>query len=365
MRSVLLVTLSSMASLVCACGDDAASSAAGGGGSTGSLPSGSGAGGPTSSSSGTTSQGAGGSSAGEGLAAKYPGDVGIETDPAVVWVENCEAATVDALASRYDQVRTNGMALVPDVPGASSGSTSCRFTASGDGPNAVDLYKRLDPGYDELFVRWYARYQANGAWHHSGMWIGGYNPVLSYPSPQAGLKPDGDDRFHFAFEPFERGASPRMDFYGYWMNMRSWMDQPSGNTAYYGNSIIHDPGLVAEDAWQCFEVHLRLNPSPASGAGAVLELWREDALEARYDDTGPLGYWVRDKFCPDDATGTECTDYRPANPELEVLDLHVRSTTELKINAFWPQNYISEAGGSGSLGFDDVVLATERIGCIR
>jgi hypothetical protein len=73
---------------------------------------------------------------------------------------------------------------------------------------------------------------------------------------------------------------------------------------------------------------------------------------------------VKDKFCPDKATGTECTMYRPSNPTLVPLDLQYRSTTALKINVFWPQNYITDTG-SGSAYYDDMIVAKSRIGCIR
>jgi hypothetical protein len=85
------------------------------------------------------------------------------------------------------------------------------LTAGGGGPTATDLYKNLAPGYDELFVRYYAKYQSGVEWHHTGVWVGSYNPALDYPSPQAGLKPNGDDRFSISFEPVSAGPNPRMD----------------------------------------------------------------------------------------------------------------------------------------------------------
>ncbi len=319
------------------------------------------------SSGGTSSGGAssgGTSGAGPGLAAKYPGDVGIDQDPDVIWVENFEEGSVAALVQRYDDKKQNGLTLDTDKPAKSTGSASGKLTASGAGPNAVDFYKKLSPGYDELFVRYYAKYQSGVQWHHTGVWVGGYNPASNWPSPQAGLKPNGDDRFHVSLEPMESGATPRMDFYNYWMKMHSWMDQPSGSTAYYGNSLIHDPSLTAKDQWQCFEIHIKLNPSGASGAGAELGLWVNDQSVIHFTDSAPLGYWVKDKFCPDKATGKECTDYKPSNPTLVPLDLQFRSTTALKLNAFWPQNYIT-SGGAGSVWYDDMVVAKSRVGCIQ
>jgi hypothetical protein len=334
---------------------------AGGANAGGTNAGGAGTGG-TSTGGASNTGGSGGVSA-VGLAGRYLRDVGIDKDPDVVWTENFEEGSVAALVLRYEDSKQPGLGFDTDVPGGSSGAASGKLTANGAGPNAVDFYKKL-PGYDELYIRYYAKYEAGVAWHHTGVWVGGYNPPTSYPNPQAGLKPNGDDRFSVSLEPMEQGAEPRMDFYDYWMKMHSWMDVPTGTTAYYGNSFVHDPGLTAKARWQCIELHIKLNPAPASGAGAELGVWVDDRSVAQFTDAAPLGYWVKDKFCPSAATGVECTQYRPASPALVPLDLQYRSTASLKINVFWPQNYIT-SGGAGSVWYDDMVLAKSRVGCLR
>jgi hypothetical protein len=274
---------------------------------------------------------------------------------------------VNDFTARYDDFKNApGMTLDADVPQKSSGKASMRLTASGTGANATDFYKSLAPGYEELFVRYYAKYEANVAWHHTGVWVGGYNPPLPYPSPQAGLKPNGDDRFSVSFEPMEQNvATPRMDFYNYWMKMHSWMDTPMGTTAYYGNSLIHQTAVTASDSWMCVEIHIKLNPDPSSGAGAALGLWVDDRSIQQFSDTSPVGYWIKDKFCPEGVDGAECTDYPPpAGTTLIPLDLQYRNTTALKLNAFWPQNYITD-NSTGSVWYDDMVVAKTRVGCIQ
>jgi hypothetical protein len=47
------------------------------------------------------------------------------------------------------------------------------------------------------------------------------------------------------------------------------------------------------------------------------------------------------------------------------LDLQLRSTSDLHINAFWPQNYITDSTTEGAVQYDDMVVATERIGCLQ
>jgi hypothetical protein len=306
--------------------------------------------------------------AGATLAAKYPGDVGMSSDPAIVWMENFEEGSISAVTSRYDASNDNaGLAFQSDVPAKSSGKSSMRFTSNGDTANATDLYKSLSPGWTEWYVRWYAKYQTGSIdWHHTGNWFGGYNPATPYANPQAGLKPNGDDRFEIAVEPiFDVGTgAARFDFYDYWMQMHSWMDQPQGSTAYYGNAIVHQNAFtVDEGSWVCLEVHVKLNTDLASGTGAMLEVWKNDALVQSFTDQGPMGYWIKDKFCPQGDDGTECTDY-PA-PFDTVLDLQWRSTNALELNYFWPQNYITDSGLTAYVQFDDMVIATSRVGCLQ
>lgn len=302
------------------------------------------------------------------LASKYPGDVGMQNDPAVVWMESFEEGDVTSVTSRYDShANPPGMSLESDVPQKSSGKASMRMTASGDGANATDLYKSFQTGYDEWYVRWYAKYEPGAiTWHHSGTWFGGYNPPSTYPNPQAGLKPNGDDRFAVSIEPVNDvgGGAARFDTYDYWMQMHSWMDVPSGSTAYYGNAVVHQNAFtVDEGSWVCLEVHVKLNTDLASGTGAMLEIWKNDALVRSFDDKGPLGYWIKDKFCPTGADGAECTNY-PA-PFDTVLDLQWRSTSSLQLDYFWPQNYITQAGTTAWVEYDDMVIAKTRVGCLQ
>jgi hypothetical protein len=339
------------------------------GGLSATGPSGSGAGGSSANATGGSSSISTGSGAAssEGLATKYPGDVGIENDPDVVFTENFERGSVDSVTARYEDFKNAaGMALVAEVPPASSGSAAIRMTAGGGGPSATDLFKNLGTGYDEVYLRYYVKYDSGVSWHHTSAWIGGYNPPSNYPSPQAGLKPNGDDRFSVSFEPITAGPNPRMDFYNYWMQMHSWMESPSGDSAYYGNALIHQNDLtVIDDQWMCIEIHIKTNPDAGSAAGAELGVWRDDILVQQFDHASPVGYWIRDKFCPMGADGSECTDYPPdPGTTMIPLDLQYRSTPDLKVNAFWPQNYITE-GPEGSVAFDDVVIATSRIGCIK
>ena len=113
------------------------------------------------------------------LAGKYPGDIGIGSDSAVVLYENFEEGSVATVVSRYDShTNSPGMALVTDHPTNGPGSHAMQLT-SGGANSATDLYKSFGPGYDELYFRYYVKYPTSGPYHHSGLWIGGYNPPLA------------------------------------------------------------------------------------------------------------------------------------------------------------------------------------------
>lgn len=299
------------------------------------------------------------------LAANHPGDVDMGTDPSVVLYEDFTERSVTAVMARYDNHKNSEeMALVADHPEGSPGPYALRLTAGGSQP-ATDFYKSFGAGYEELYFRYYVKYLGQGPWHHSGVWIGGYNPPLAYPYPRAGLRPAGDDLYSLGLEPIPGFPGTPMDLYTYWRGMHTWRAAPTGARGdYFGNTLLHDGEFrLQSDKWQCYEIHLKLNPDPASGTGAVLEVWENDKLIRRFDNHGPLGYWVRDKFCPANADGAECTRYRSAGSRLTLLDQQWRRTGALKINYLWPQNY-NTASTESSLLLDDIVVATRRVGCI-
>ncbi len=226
---------------------------------------------------------------------------------------------------------------------------------------ATDLYKRFDAGHDELYWRWYVKYQAGVPWHHTGLWLGGYNPPSNWPNPQAGIRPSGSDRVSFAIEPvWGNGASnPAFDFYNYWMTMHTCSGCAG---SYWGNALISRAAFMAVDnTWACLEVHAKLNTDMASDAGAVLEVWKNDLLIQRFPDSAGSGYWVQDHFCPAGADGSQCS-YSSTAPG--PLDIQFRNSPTLQLNHLWPQNYITDPA-SGSVWFDDMVIAKVRIGCLR
>src|SRR5207249_5628698 len=109
-----------------------------------------------------------------GLATLYPGDVGIETHPDVVFVEKFEEATLTDLLNQWtDNLNGAAMAFSPDVPAGSPGSRSLSIPWVGGGvSDGGNLYKQLSPGVDDtLYVRYYIKYPTSGQYQHEGIWM--------------------------------------------------------------------------------------------------------------------------------------------------------------------------------------------------
>jgi PKD repeat protein len=293
---------------------------------------------------------------GEGLAAHYPGDVGIENDPSVIWAEKFEEDTIGALAERYDATsNTRDMAFLTDVPPGSSGAHCLRIRHT-EGDEGGLLYKSFPEGYDQLYLRFYVKFPGNSIPLHHMCKLGGYNPPTSYNQGGAGERPVGNDRAECVFEPC--GGAWRWDFYAYWMEMRQY---PGGK--YYGNNFMTAPAFtVPKDEWICVEGMIKFN-DPVDSHNGELGMWINGTLRRQNGQVvgylGPgtaRGYWTFGAFKPD-----------PSFPAWE--GFRWRSSPDLKLTFIQIEAYITGSLPPGQDGsdvlFDDVVLATQYIGPIR
>jgi len=284
-----------------------------------------------------------------GIAALYPGDAGIETHPDVVFVEKFEENTLADLFTRWTDI-LNGpkMAFDADVPLGSSGTRSLNIPWIGGGVNnGGHLYKQLNPAIDDtLYVRYYIKYPTIGQYHHEGIWVGGYNPPLAWPNPQAGVKPAGNDRFSAAAE--QSNSTLRFDHYDYWMNMRA---APDGS--YWGNTLLNDPNVVGRSGqWMCVEHMVKLN-SPVTASNGEHAIWIDGVKVSHLGLGFPNGSWTWGNFTQN-----------PSGSPFE--GLRWRSNVNLKLNYIWLQNYSPDdpAGFTSSMKFDHVVVAKSYIGCL-
>jgi hypothetical protein len=278
-----------------------------------------------------------------GIAVDYPGDVGIESHPAVVFVEFFEQASIEDMAAGWDEVqRQQYMEFSPDVPPLSTGGQSLTGPGTDSGPG---LYRRVLPGYEQLYLRFYGKFDSACVENHHYSWIGGHNPPTAWPWPRAGQKPAGDSHFSTGAEPF---SGWEWDFYTYWHEMGCWgsdhTTQCHGNVFLY--QVARPPAKRGE--WFCWEVMLKLN-SPPSEHNGEQAFWIDGERWAHYGPGFPnYGYSGTDKFWPD-----------PAGDPFPGFQW--RTVGELLINYIWIYNYVDTDPGCRAW-FDHVVAATEYIG---
>lgn len=307
----------------------------------------------------------------QGIAAKYPGDRGIEKDPRVVFVENFETASLEEIWKRWETVGDKpGQSLSTDLPPGSSGTSSLLMDRSkGPGPQ---LFRRIKNnsggwGYDRLFARYYVKFDPDcGEIHHFGTCLGGNNPPTPWPSVRAGQPTDGSKSFWSGIEPF--GRKWTWDFYTYWCEMRG--SPPRGQT--WGNSFIHDPSLdVKKGRWICIEHMIKMNDVGDSNGEQAL--WIDGKLVSHLGKGFPKGLWTYDKFVPGKGGQAIRWSREKNGPErFEVPEgapfegFRWRTVPELNVNSLWLYIYTQMPEGHRmKVWFDDVVLATEYIGPLQ
>lgn len=302
-----------------------------------------------------------------GIAARYPGDVGIESDTRVILTENFEAISVADLNQRWETVRdASRMSFSPDVPSGSSGQHSLLITQLAEHGTGGDLYRRLGDGHRQVFARMYVKFAEDcEPIHHFGTCLGGNNPSTAWPSVRAGQPTQGDRSFWVGIEPF--GNSWNWDYYAYWCEMRG--SPPRGQT--WGNSFIHDDSLkVHRGKWTCIEVMIKVNDVGESNG--EMALWIDGKQVSHLGQGFPRGKWVFDKFYPGQSgdgvrwnQSNGDREYFTTRPEGDPFDgFRFRTVEPLNINYLWLYVYITQGtkGHGNRVWFDDVVVATEYIG---
>lgn len=301
-----------------------------------------------------------------GLAAKYPGDKGIEKDPSVVFVEKFDDGpgyeilnpiALQLIFSRWDTVKGKEiMSLSNDIPQGSADERSLLMTHE-HGQESGYLYRRLLPGHERVFVRYYVKFDTECApLHHFGAWIGGYNPPTAWPQGGAGTRPSGTDRFMTGVEPYTDDWA--WDFYTYWQGMHAH----GGGGKYWGTTFLVY-GLkpfVEKGKWVCVETMVQMNNPVTSSNGSQAfwvdgKLFRRDGQIVSYFGPGfPRGEWTGGWWKPD------------SNSDSAFEGFQWRSVEELAINFLWIQAYRPKTpkGSISKLWIDNIVVANEYIGPI-
>jgi len=288
-----------------------------------------------------------------GLAARYTNDLGIDSDPAVVFTESFEESSVDEMLDLWEDVSGSDiMTFSPDVPPESGGAQSLFLSSGGH------LYTRLLPGYDHLYIRFYTKFDPSCSTIHHFMHTGGYNPSTRWPQGGAGERPAGDERWTTGIEP--HGESWAWDFYAYWMHMRT---NPGGR--FWGNSFSGRPSpfTITRGEWICVEVMVKMN-DPVESYNGEQAFWINGEKKNHLGEGFPRGEWIWDGFYPDPSCEPSgpCDPLGSGTPCCQDFEgFQWRSTQDLNINFLWLLHYV-DADPDCEVWFDDVVVAGEYIG---
>ncbi len=345
------------------------SATGGGGGATG----GGAAGGGGSASGGGGATG-GGSAGGGGaatlpLAEQYPGDVGIAADSRVLFHSDFENGM--AGWTRYT-TDTQRLTVENDSATAHTGTRymKSRITRS---QLAVDQYLTsmaqvdLSTRVPELYWRFYARIVGTTATPHHWVRVAAGTPAYQSDG-LANTKPAGNAGFWF---DTDLNDDDNFNFYVYWHAMRSGRcndgsttpgcagDQ--GTTYFYGNNFNYaNQQAIPRDAWFCVEIHAKANT--IGDSDGELTLWKNDALVADYRPGNPRGRWLRDNFF---SWGQYFLDLGP----FDGFDFRTDADVLLKrvtLDAYYERGTLpASAPEEQVILYDDVVVATSRIGCRR
>ena len=314
-----------------------------------------------------------------GLAAIYPGDVGLAADTAVVLVEDFETGDIGDLTKRWtDSINKDGQSLSfssENAPG-SPGRHSLIITGTKGHDTGGDLWMLLERGYEQLYARFYVKFAPDAPYVHHFVSMGGKVDTLRYPVGRAGIRPDGYDRFGSSIDLVRENADPpgKWSFYTYWSEMRSWQTPEGASDGrpnpFYGNHFgPEQPVQARRGEWQCIEFMIKLNTPPDKRDGEQA-LWIDGRLACRWAPGSYTGTWSRDMFR---LSGAPNTNPRPFEGFLW------RKTDKLKINTFRLQYYLASVfeqnwkpanpnipynAEVGRVQFDNVVLATRYIGPI-
>lgn len=306
-----------------------------------------------------------------GLAAKYPRDVGIEKDPAVLFVENFESPDIKGVKARWTEASDKAgkvLSLSGEVPVGSAGRQSLLMTATRGENTGGHLWKLFKPGVDAMYARFYVKFAADHPYIHHFVKIGAWKDSPNWPQGEAGKKHDGRRSFQTGIEPgsgWGRFPPPgRWFVYTYWQEMRSF----DGGKSYYGNGFAPQPEVpAARGRWQCVEFMVKANSAPDRPDGEQA-FWIDGQLCGRWAPGTPTGQWVKDHF-----------DIGPGKP---FEGFRWRADAGVKINTFWllyylfttdrinaeneswnrkhPDDKINTA--VAKVWFDDIVVAREYIG---
>ncbi len=287
---------------------------------------------------------------GDGIAEKYPEDVGIEADPAVVFADGFEDIEGDWIAEGTETQKGkkwdstfNRLIITREPENVHSGRQAVEITHTE--PSNHNAVRQFGEGFDTLFVRYYMKYAKEfPGCHHTGMCILAGAPGVTLEMGSAtGVVPNGRSHFSVLLDtlrPRKDSAAPppgNMNVYCYHMDQgRKWGDLlfptgevvPPENERLFAEGFLPRPNLNVERGhWYCYEIMVSAN-TPGERDGRV-------------------AFWVDGKLAGD-FPNLRFRDVETLKPNNVIICVHSSSTHANK-----------------TLWYDDVVAATAYIGPMK
>ena len=238
---------------------------------------------------------------GAGIAAKYPGDKGIEKAPAVLFAEDFgSCSSIADLRPKWDVLTNETHLSIADAAGNRTGrGRSLLMTIpQQEVPLATGVSKLLAHTQNVLFLRWYQKFDSGwfvpgGSVHNGGSISSRY---FDHGRATPGIRADGQNKFLVNFEnENSTGDAPGyMNAYVYWPGQASkWGDHfyPSGTVlpssetrsgeATFGKQFVARPDFSPQtDRWYCYEYMVKAN-TPGERDGRIA-MWVDGKLIADF-----------------------------------------------------------------------------------
>jgi hypothetical protein len=314
------------------------------------------------------------------LSQQFPGDVGISSSPDVLLHDDFETGWGRWNSPAND---TKYLSIKENAGVAHSGNRYLDSTVTFDHLDE-NQYISASPKFtfanreNEVFLRFYVKFpQMAPPPHHWIRFSAGDENYFS--SGLANTVPDSDEGFWF---DFDLNINYENKFYVYWHEMRSGRcndgsatpgcEGDQGTTYYYGNNFKPLNQTSYEmDQWYCIEISAKTNQ--VGSYDGELRYWVNDNLIGEFGQGFPEGTWLRDTFYVDGCSYSSCDSPSPFEgfnfrtstdvrfKQLFLDAYYQKNTSENKRNSLINMGYT--VSDNQTILYDDVVLATSRIGC--
>ncbi|OGU15180.1 MAG: hypothetical protein A2X61_15125 [Ignavibacteria bacterium GWB2_35_12] len=262
-------------------------------------------------------------------------------DSTIVFTSGFEEGNKDIWDDYDDNADETNLQMLDPGPFGKQGNHVMRLRVP-PGRGGADIVKVLPGTYDKLYLRWYQKwetgYDFNAKNHGGGLYAG-----PRYLLGRSDVRPNGTDLFCAYLEPLDKVK--RLNFYAYYRGM--YMDCVDPNGMCWGD---HFPCWFDEGEHICTKPEHResiMPPLMETGRWYCLEMTIDAGTPVQNDADadGSMNFWI------------DGVEYGPFE------HLWLRSTAALKLNILWLELFHHEAHSVEGIMLDEIVVATERIGC--